>query len=66
MTLYANMNFFARVYLTLPENDAADRLLEAARKGDRPQFLSRGCTRWSWRTLSSFRSGWANRVAGRA
>lgn len=33
MTPYADTNFFSRVYLALPDSDAADRLLEAARQG---------------------------------
>ena len=36
MTPYADTNFFSRVYLALPDSDAADRLLEAACKGDSP------------------------------
>lgn len=36
MTPYADTNFFSRVYLALPDSDAADRLLEAACKGDCP------------------------------
>lgn len=38
MTPYADTNFFSRVYLSLPNSDAADRLLETARKGDCPQL----------------------------
>jgi predicted nucleic acid-binding protein len=33
MKPYADTNFFARLYLPLPESNEADRLLEAARKG---------------------------------
>ncbi len=38
MIPYADTNFFSRIYLALPESDAADRLLESARKGDCPQL----------------------------
>jgi predicted nucleic acid-binding protein len=38
MTPYADTNFLSRVYLALPDSDAADRLLEAARQGDCPQL----------------------------
>ena len=33
MKPYADTNFFTRVYLSLPESQEADRLLNAARKG---------------------------------
>jgi hypothetical protein len=36
--IYADTNFFSRVYLALPESDAADRLLEAVRNSDCPQL----------------------------
>jgi predicted nucleic acid-binding protein len=36
MRPYADTNFFSRVYLALPESDQADRLLDAARRGDSP------------------------------
>src|ERR1043166_9992880 len=34
MTPYADTNFFTRAYLELPESEAADRLLLAARRGE--------------------------------
>src|ERR1035441_2170952 len=36
MKPYADTNFFTRVYLALPESEKADRLVDAARRGESP------------------------------